>query len=142
MVPQGVTRIEGDSPDVRGQFAAVQATTRNAKIAIYGVLRYDSALQETLIEPEFTIVSSSHFNDAEDITGSYAFGSSIQVNSPEHNEELDARITALSYVMVGLSNYMTLHYQQALDAYQRALAVPGWGDAGREVVYALRATPI
>ena len=92
-----------------------------------------------LLEPEFYVDTGRYFNEASDITGSYAFGRDVPVKDEGSNEELDAQITALSYIMTGVFQYMTQHYDAALDAYDKALAVPNWNtDDGKEIVYALQ----
>lgn len=137
--PQGVPRIEGASAADREEAAKGLALQRGAKIVIYGVIRYDAAQQRTLIEPEFAIPANRFFKEADDITGGYAFGKDVPAYAAGRNVELEARVTALSYVMTGLFQYMTLHYDRALDAYQSALAVPNWvADDGKEIVYGLQ----
>ena len=137
--PQGVTRVEGSSPDARRQSAAARLLEHGAKVVIYGIIRYDDVQHRAVLEPEFYIDTGRYFNEASDITGSYAFGRDVPINDTGSSESLDAKITALSYIMTGVFQYMTQHYDDALAAYDKALAVPNWNtNDGKEIVYALQ----
>ncbi len=137
--PQGVTRVTGATRNERRQSAAARLVEHGAKVVIYGVIHYDADQQRAVLEPEFYIDTGRYFNEAADITDTYAFGKDIPAYATGSNQELDARITALSYIMTGLFDYMTLKYDEALTAYDAALAVPGWtSEDGKEIVYALQ----
>ncbi|MFN8418213.1 MAG: toll/interleukin-1 receptor domain-containing protein [Anaerolineae bacterium] len=136
--PVGVRRIVGADPQQRKEDATRLLAERGAKVVIYGEIGYDATLQQPQLTPEFYIASGQYFNDAYDLTGSYAFGQKVPGDSLDERTKLGARVTALSYVMTGVFQQMTQKYSTALVNYQAALNTPEWTEEdGKEVIYAL-----
>ncbi len=107
------------------------------------MIHYDADQQRAMLEPEFYIDTGRYFNEAADITDTYAFGKDIPAYATGSNQELDARITALSYIMTGLFDYMTLKYDEALDRLRRCARRLRLEHGGRQGdrLRAARATP-
>jgi tetratricopeptide (TPR) repeat protein len=136
--PSGVARITGKDAQARQQSAISVLNDRSAKVAIYGVIHYDDASKQMQLQPEFYVSADRYFNDAQELTGNYGFGKAIPANSLDDRGELNAHVTALSYVMTGLFEHMTQQFVGALKSYQAALDVPDWSDNdGKEIVYLL-----
>jgi len=136
--PSNIPRLTSTDPQARQQEVAALLQARGAKVAIYGLIHFDATLRQAQLEPQFYVAADQYFNDAQDITGSYAFGKNIPADSLEDRSKLNARITALSYLMTGLFQHMTRHYDSALTAYQTALETPNWSEQdGKEILYTL-----
>ncbi|MBI1281778.1 MAG: TIR domain-containing protein [Anaerolineaceae bacterium] len=136
--PAGVTRITGKDAQSRQQAAISLLNDRAAKVAIYGVIHYDAATQQTLLQPEFYVSADRYFNDAQELTGNYKFGKEIPADSLDDRGKLGTHVTALSYIMTGLFEHMTQQFDSALESYQAALNTPDWKDKdGKDIVYLL-----
>lgn len=136
--PSGVTRISGKDAQARQQAAISVLNDRSAKVAIYGVIHYDATTKQMQLQPEFYVSADRYFNDAQELTGNYKFGKEVPADSLDERGKLNARVTALSYVMTGLFEHMTQQFDSALKSYQAALDVPNWDEGdGKDIVYML-----
>lgn len=136
--PAGVTRITGKDAQARQQAAISVLNDRSAKVAIYGVIHYDATTKQMQLQPEFYVSADRYFNDAQELTGNYKFGKEVPADSLDERGKLNARVTALSYVMTGLFEHMTQQFDGALKSYQAALDVPNWDEGdGKDIVYML-----
>ncbi len=136
--PTDIPRITGRDAQARQQAAIALLDARQAKVAIYGVISYDEAARQMVMQPEFYVSADRYFNDAQDLTGSYKFGQAIPADSLDERGKLGARVTALSYIMTGLFEHMTRQYDSALESYQAALDTSNWTEAdGKEILYML-----
>ncbi len=136
--PAGVTRITGKDAQARQQSAISVLNDRSAKVAIYGVIHYDSTTKQMQLQPEFYVSADRYFNDAQELTGNYKFGKQVPADSLDERGKLNARVSALSYVMTGLFEHMTQQFDGALKSYQAALDVPNWDETdGKDIVYML-----
>jgi tetratricopeptide (TPR) repeat protein len=137
--PASIPRLDQPDSQSRAQAAAALLESRGAKVAIYGVIRYDATLRQAQLEPEFYVAADQYFNDAQDITGSYAFGKNIPADSIDERSNLGIRITSLSYLMNGLFQHMTRHYDSALKLYKASLDTLTVAelDDGKEIIYTL-----
>jgi tetratricopeptide (TPR) repeat protein len=136
--PAGVTRITGKDAQARQQAAISVLNDRSAKVAIYGVVHYDATTKQMQLQPEFYVSADRYFNDAQELTGNYKFGKEVPADSLDERGKLNARVTALSYVMTGLFEHMTQQFDSALKSYQAALDVPNWDEGdGKDIVYML-----
>lgn len=116
-------------PNVIGQVSnnpEAIAQKYGAKIVVYGDIIKNSRGQLE-ITPRF-YVDPNAFADAAEITGSSKLGSTLEVNAPPNTltiqQTLSSRTTALAYVIVGLSKYVSQDYAGAQDAFNSALSQP------------------
>jgi tetratricopeptide (TPR) repeat protein len=140
--PQNVRRIEGIDFSEREKDAVRLADDYGADIVVYGVIWRDDKTGQVTIQPEY-YVDPNRLSDALEMTGPYRFGDEIAIDEPiskayETESALSARTTALTYVVIGLSKYLTEDYEGALASFELAEGVPDWEKTeGREVLYIL-----
>src|SRR5262249_28787047 len=120
--------------------AIALANTRDAMVVVYGVIEQDPTTKQLTMTPEFYVSPKRNFSDALEMTGSLGNAKRTPArNSVPSQSVLSARVTALTYIVSGLSEHVLRNYTKALDFFQQSLNVPGWKDEkeGHEVLYAL-----
>ncbi len=139
--PNQTGLVTGKDREARTQKAKKIAEQHNATILIYGVITvYGDSHQ---VEPEF-YVSDTSFGYGSEVAGPDHLGQPITYQGAlfnelgKVNEKLDARTTALQYIVKGLAQFYVGKYTLALSEFQQAKDTPGWlSDDGQEVIYLL-----
>ncbi len=137
--------IDGETETERERNASAFATAGRYEIVVYGwvTLLEDGQIE---IQPVYYIPPDV-FPDAVEITGDQRFGKPIRLRritggtiANDTIEQLRVRSQALAYVIRGTSFYIERGYDKALQLFERAAELEGWGETeGREVLDVLRA---
>ncbi len=139
--PEQTCPIEGNTREAREQAAAELAEKIGAHILIYGKIVKDGSRTE--FSPEF-YVNPQWLLQTQEVTGEYELGKPLRLPEPLQLDELalsnnlafSARSNALVLITIGLAQYSTDNYRDALSTFQKAEALPGWlPNAGKEVIY-------
>jgi tetratricopeptide (TPR) repeat protein len=138
--PNATGPIRGDSPDVRTENALSLANNIGAHMIVFGTIEQRG--NDIYIFPQFAI-SYQFITDVEEVLGQYRFGSPILIkDSAENlqdrllfNKEMTDRTNALASITVGLINYFSGNYQDAIRFFTMADGYESWGtNEGKEVI--------
>lgn len=138
--PEKTGTITGKTRYARSKSARELAQDIQADVIIFGVL------SEQALVPEFFINQrNDHFQNAEELTGQFDFGSAIMgskldtgsiTSNMQVRNELAERTNALVQFVIGLSWYTSRNFEQAQEAFNQAVSIEGWKDTdGKEVLH-------
>lgn len=141
--PEYTGKILGSTENEREQAAELFAYERKAHVVIYGTITISD--ERSKFTPEF-FISSSGFEEGDEITGKYELGDALLIAFPFdpnqlqdiENPTLSARAEALSLVTVGLAYYSIDDFEKAIGYFVQAENIQGWFDTdGKEILYLL-----
>lgn len=140
--PQEIPPVVGLTGEERSRSGQGFADRNNITLLIYGVV--SRVGDEYVVTPEFYVGEDS-FSYGSEIVGSNRLGQPVPFQLPitsatlaTVNRELDSRTQALRHIIQGLAFYSIDDSVRAIQAFDDALATPGWeAGEGQEVVYTL-----
>ena len=142
--PNSTGPIRGDTPNSRIANALSLANTINAHMVVFGTIEQSGNVIS--ISPEFAI-SYQLFTDAEEIIEPDHYGSPILIKDSVgniqdrllFNQELTNRTNSLASLTVGLINYFSGNYEDALRFFTIADGFETTdGNGGKEVIRILQ----
>lgn len=141
--PQHSCAVNGKTDEEQMQHAEEFAESVAASVVIFGSLQEDE--NGIYFTPRF-YVGYKGFEEAAEITGPLRLGTPIFVPLPLNVQEfqgvedhqLNVRMKALSWTILGLAAYANDNFEQAIFYFEQAEQSPGWLDRhGKEIIFLL-----
>jgi tetratricopeptide (TPR) repeat protein len=132
--------IKGNSPLARQENALSLAKNIGAHMVVFGTI--DESGKDIYISPQF-VISYQFITDAEELLGEYRFGTPILITDSvdsfqdrlSFNRELSDRTNALASITIGLINYFSGNFDDALGYFTVSDSYETWDEnEGKEVI--------